>query len=283
MIALGIFGHRLPHPARRSSTARPARVRARHPGSAFTLVEVMVTVAIISLLVAILLPCLSTARRHTRLIVCQSNLRNIVNAWGAYLADSHGAFLKSARLKDNVQINFGGRQGRSSPFRGPKPLNRHMNIPRVTDDAPAFRCPVDTGSGRVRPSCYEYYGSSYLMNIMLVGPPSLQIAPDDPCKPVLSRASRRIEELRIEHVSDQSRLILVGDYGWYSAFHPLLGPEFHMEWHERAMRHNVGFMDGHVSFIHFRKGIFTDSDYTLIPTAPEQSDICRYQSEVEPD
>ncbi|MBI4580240.1 MAG: type II secretion system protein [Planctomycetes bacterium] len=44
---------------------------------AFTLIEVLVVVAIIALLVAILLPSLASARYHSKLAACQSNLHQL--------------------------------------------------------------------------------------------------------------------------------------------------------------------------------------------------------------
>jgi len=43
----------------------------------FTLIELLVVVAIIAVLVALLLPALASARESARLVVCQSNLRQI--------------------------------------------------------------------------------------------------------------------------------------------------------------------------------------------------------------
>lgn len=54
----------------------------------FTLVELLVVVAIIGALIAILLPTLSTARKHAQSVVCASNLRQLYLAQNFY-ADEH--------------------------------------------------------------------------------------------------------------------------------------------------------------------------------------------------
>lgn len=55
---------------------------------AFTLIELLVVVAVIGLLVAILVPSLSTARESSRVSVCASNLRQCYLACRMY-ADAH--------------------------------------------------------------------------------------------------------------------------------------------------------------------------------------------------
>lgn len=58
----------------------------------FTLIEVLVVVAIIALLVAILLPSLSAAREQARRAVCLSNKKQIALALGSYMSANDGYF-----------------------------------------------------------------------------------------------------------------------------------------------------------------------------------------------
>lgn len=67
-------------------------MRRRQRTPAFTLVELLVALGIIALLTAILLPSLHLARESAKRVQCLGNLRQMVIAADAYVADNRGSY-----------------------------------------------------------------------------------------------------------------------------------------------------------------------------------------------
>ena len=59
----------------------------------FTLIELMVVVGIIALLIAVLIPSLSSARGQVHAVVCASNLRQIAAGWAVYADQNQGSIV----------------------------------------------------------------------------------------------------------------------------------------------------------------------------------------------
>ena len=84
------------------------RGRTSDPGAprGFTLIELMVVIAIITILVGLLLPALSRARSKAQSISCLSNLRQLYFANVMYASENHGAYCVAA---PDINEGYGGR------------------------------------------------------------------------------------------------------------------------------------------------------------------------------
>ena len=60
--------------------------------SGFTLVELLIVVAIVAVIAAILFPVFATVRERGRRTVCQSNLKQLALAMQQYVQDNNGAY-----------------------------------------------------------------------------------------------------------------------------------------------------------------------------------------------
>ena len=86
--------------------AREQNHFARLGRTAFTLIELLIVVAIIALLVSILLPSLTQARALTRRVICASNTRQIALGLHQYASDDlHGHFPASPSGQ-NASLTF---------------------------------------------------------------------------------------------------------------------------------------------------------------------------------
>jgi prepilin-type N-terminal cleavage/methylation domain-containing protein/prepilin-type processing-associated H-X9-DG protein len=125
---------------------------------AFTLVELLVVVAIIALLIAILLPSLKKAREQSKQTVCLSNMRNMGTAVWMYTNENNDYF---PLTRDHGGFQEGGWINMLAPHAGNKLL---------------YRCPADksdnwyhvSGNPRGRQNSF---GSNIYMTPEEVPPP----------------------------------------------------------------------------------------------------------------
>jgi prepilin-type N-terminal cleavage/methylation domain-containing protein/prepilin-type processing-associated H-X9-DG protein len=79
------------------------RIRHRSTGAgAFTLVELLVVIGIISILIAMLLPALNRARQQAQTVSCLSNLRQVSMALMMYAQENKGSLPFAFGIDDNV-------------------------------------------------------------------------------------------------------------------------------------------------------------------------------------
>ncbi len=181
----------------RSRTCRPA------DRWAFSLVELLVTVGVIAVVAAIVVPSLGRARATAQNTVCYANLRALGTAWHAYVADK-GHFPRTQRSIANAHIpelppsaaSWGGAQAAGNPndpnyaaLTKARPINAYVSAERLAKTLfEIFHCPLDEGGKtwsayerryrtigenfeiefyrfpELRETCYGNYGNSYYAN-----------------------------------------------------------------------------------------------------------------------
>jgi prepilin-type processing-associated H-X9-DG protein/prepilin-type N-terminal cleavage/methylation domain-containing protein len=141
-----------------------SRCRRQYVSGAFTLLELLVVVAIIGLLVGLLTPAVSRAREKGRATKCRSNLRQMAAAAVAYAADHGGLFPQAYRT-----VYSGGSMVRYS-----WDFNEYLSAGSSTiepgemfagyTDGQVYQCPSFTGSspGSPAPYCGYNYNTSYI-------------------------------------------------------------------------------------------------------------------------
>ncbi|QDU63333.1 hypothetical protein Pan216_42110 [Planctomycetes bacterium Pan216] len=88
-----------------SIRVRPLRLRAASTRWAFSLIELLVALAILGILVALLLPAVIQAREAARRMQCRSNLKQLGIAVHQYL-ETHGVFPAAALGGGNSSFSF---------------------------------------------------------------------------------------------------------------------------------------------------------------------------------
>src|SRR6478609_10041304 len=97
-----------------------ARNTAQRRKNGFTLIEMLVLIAIIGLLAGLMLPALAKAKGKSHRISCLSNIKQLSICWASYAQDHNGQLPESYFAQ-----NFGG-------------VNTNAWVRGTVDDNPAF-------------------------------------------------------------------------------------------------------------------------------------------------
>jgi prepilin-type N-terminal cleavage/methylation domain-containing protein len=126
---------------------------------AFTLIEMLVVIAILGVLAALLLPALSHAKARARNTACVSQLHQLGIATRMY-ADDNNNLLPTAELLPSLPVDPSAPRPRIGDVLGPVLGRSNSN---TNDSGNVFKCPADN-VGR-----YLAEGSSYQWNTALNG------------------------------------------------------------------------------------------------------------------
>jgi general secretion pathway protein G len=195
---------------------------------AFTLIEVIVVLAIISLLAALLFPAFLTARGKARQVVCASNLRQSGLGIAMYAQDYDGLYPHAVDPSDRAAP---GGWGLFPEFAEAIPsigLVQEVLQPYLSSRQ-VFACPADKGIGvhefsgvllNAFPTSYGKFGTSYYYRTEI--------------------AARRASEASIQTPTSLN-VLFDGAGRWHGTLLPLTN------------RYNVLFADGHVKNVNWEQ------------------------------
>jgi prepilin-type N-terminal cleavage/methylation domain-containing protein len=255
-------------------------MRCKKRVRAFTLIEILVVVAIIALLISILLPSLQRAREQAKVALCLSNLRSLGVAVSAYLSAEKDQFCWSKPGGWPASNYHGGKRGNgdgepsylSAYWWGHtlnfptkiRPLNKYVygKVQNDLTELRVFECPSDYGvrsrfsatEPASKKTAYEVTGTSYQSNVIwytyLQDVEGLRSSPDE-----LGRRVGLLEKNIIKHFRrfGASRSILLQEdpcdvatggvlVGSWPRDTKMLG------WHGQFDRHSLLFLDGHAAY-----------------------------------
>ncbi len=199
----------------------------------FTLVELLVTIAIISILSALILPLLRKARMEAGKVACSSNLRQIGLGFFLYLQDFDSTF---PIAQDPVS---------TSPYywlwmgRGWRGFLAPYILRSISPDNPSVLfCPQD----RTAPHKWESTSYGYSMSFYH-SPEQINTMKDKSYTYDSSKILPSIPQ-RLPQVNSPTKKAMVGE--WLSNHYPLKADPGWWGWEGGR---NFLFVDGHVSFL----------------------------------
>ena len=218
-----------------SHEARPA------PSPAFTLVELLVVMAIVALAASILLPALGQSRETARIAICQSNLRQQMLAFEAYMGD-YEQFYPAAN--DPVSLSPFCWLWMGQGFRG---FIGPYLVPEIDARNPSvLTCPSETTPGE------EYERTSYAYSLAFYHSPDQINALRSPADTYTN--PQPAVGCNTSMVRQPANKIMVGE--WASNHRPL---DADQGWWDLRGRRAYLFADGHTGY-HKAEALFRACD-----------------------
>jgi prepilin-type N-terminal cleavage/methylation domain-containing protein/prepilin-type processing-associated H-X9-DG protein len=246
---------------------------------AFTLVELLVVIGIIALLVSMLLPALSQARKQAKLAQCGSNLRQLGIACQLYINENKGFYPMGGWIYANFfrtgNAHYAGKPGFTGSgydlaFSDIRPLNKFLGGPyQPNDEVWLCKCPSDelpyyAGTQ----TFYHANGTSYAWNLTWYEKSLIQGPDVTGWNGIGSPPVEMYFGVRANKIRSTSTFVVSGDWAViYAGYNPAALSTVMInaaDWHSRNYRFNVLYADGHVVFTKMTLGALTTNEYTFV-------------------
>jgi len=238
---------------------------------AFTLVELLVVIAVIAILAGLLLPTLSRAKDSAKNINCESNLRQLQLCWHLYVDDYAGMMVpnnwiavESGNIQDFMQTSWCAGDARTDTTTS----NLQLGLLFAYNTSTAiYHCPADVstivdGNGnplpQLRNRSYNMSQSvnayGWMTNPLILSPSGFPAAVDayQPCFQKYSSITNPPPAQLFVFIDENEVTLEDPQFGY-----PCPGTGFEGYWWDMpSNRHNQGanlsFADGHVEHWHWQ-------------------------------
>ena len=230
---------------------------------AFSLVELLVVISIISLLIGIVMPVLTTSRSKSKQVVCQSNIRQLLLANIAYADQNRGYYVPAAldildpdKETQNRHRWYGIRDNINNSF----DLSKGPLVPYLRGSS--LKCPTKVDFVHLAPSAPEHDEGSggYGYNMIYIGSKVWKDGQEAQSCKVTAKTSDVRSPTDTLMFADTAMVKTPGFYIEYSFAEPryfvvkgepFIGgagwePDPSIHFRHRSMA-NIGWVDGHIS------------------------------------
>jgi prepilin-type N-terminal cleavage/methylation domain-containing protein/prepilin-type processing-associated H-X9-DG protein len=220
----------------------------------FTLVELLVVIAVISLLAGLLLTALSGAKANARQIACLGNLRQLEVASQMYAADNGGSLVQNVEFEPQFNPPFGTNSWVYGNMKNQSDATNALLIKtgELFSYAPqtlAFHCPADSTTGDGLPRVRSYAMNSWVGSAEMEGEEQ-----ETPFRVFLKDKDLAAGMPSAIWIFVDENVATLGD-GWFLVTMNDSQPFARLPATRHQNAYNLTFADGHAEKYHLRSAI----------------------------